>query len=702
MKPPNPDKAATRTTAVGAARRTPRAHCAGPIIPGMRGAIAYGGDYNPEQWPESWWPEDVRLMREAGVNLLTVGVFSWARLQPTEEVYDFDWLDRLLDLLAANEMKVCLATATASPPPWLSHRHPAALPMTADGITLQVGSRQHYSPSSPAYRRFATELVVRLARRYGRHPALAAWHINNEYACHVPECHNADSTRAFRRWLRTKYGTLAALNAAWGTAFWSQAYGDWEEIFTPRRSPYHKNPAQCLDFRRFTNEAYLALHCAELKILRRETPAVPVTTNFMGFFKPLDYFQWARYVDFVSWDSYPDPLDEVAARRQAAAGHDLMRSLRPDRPFVLMEQATSAVNWRPVNRPKRPGLMRLGSLQALARGGDGAMFFQWRASRAGTEKYHSAILQHAPTEDSRVFREVKDLGRELGGLSQVGSSVVRNRVAIAMSWEAWWALELEPKPGSIDYAEALQRFHGWFYDRNIGVDFVRPGDDLTAYAVVVAPALYLLRERDAANLERYVHRGGQLVVTYFSGIVDENEQVVPDRYPAFLRRVLGLWVEEWVPYSTEQANRVRFGKSGRSHAATHWCEVVHPEGAQVLATFGRDYFAGGPAVTRNSFGAGSACYLATRLDEAGLDHLLRIMVTAAGLRSPINAPRGVEVTVREGRTHRYVFLLNHNDRPATVNLGNLRGHDLLRNRPVGARLRIGALDATVLEAPHTR
>jgi len=640
--------------------------------------LLYGGDYNPEQWPESVWLEDVRLMRAAGVNLVSVGIFSWARLQPAEKRWNFGWLDRVLDLLAQHGISACLATATASPPPWLSKKYPEVLPVTADGVTLQAGSRQQYSPSSRVYRKFAAALVHRIARRYRRHPALAAWHINNEYACHMPECHGADSTLAFRGWLRAKYRTLAALNAAWGTAFWSQAYGEWDEILTPRRAPYHSNPTQCLDFKRFTNDAFLGLYRMEAAILRAATPDIPLTTNFMGFFKPLDYRAWAPEIDFVAWDSYPDPADEKAARHAGAVGHDLMRSLKPDRPFVLMEQAASAVNWRPVNLPKRPGLMRLQSLQTLARGGDGVMFFQWRASRAGAEKFHSGILQHGPVAPSRVFAEVRALGAELERLAPVAGSLVHNRVAIAFDWHAWWAVELESKPGRIDYAAGAQALHRWFYERNIGVDFVHPGGSLAAYDLVVAPALYLLPAKSAANLTSFVARGGTLLATYFSGIVDEHEHIVPGGYPAHLREVLGLWVEEWAPYPEGRRNGVRFG--GRRVGCDHWCDLLHLEGAKALATYTGDFFAGRPAVTRHAHGRGAAYYLGTRLEAAGLDLLLARVAREARVQPVLRAPAGVEATLRQSRRDQFLFLLNHGDRPARVSLGGLRGRDLLTGR----------------------
>lgn len=665
--------------------------------PRLPSKLYYGGDYNPEQWPESIWQEDIRLMREVGVNIVSLGIFSWAKLQPSEKRFNFGWLDRIMDLLAANGISVCLATATASPPPWLSRKYPDVLPVTADGVVLQVGSRQQYSPSSRVYKKFAAALVRKLAARYRKHPALVSWHINNEYACHLQECHGEDSTVAFRNWLRARYKTLDALNEAWGTAFWSQAYGDWKEIFTPRRAPYHCNPTQCLDFKRFINDAFLSLYRMEAAILRTATPQIPITTNFMGFFKPLDYRDWAGVVDYVAWDSYPDPVDEKAARHAGAVGHDLMRSLKPDRPFVLMEQATSAVNWRPTNLPKRPGLMRLGSLQTLARGGDGVMFFQWRASKAGAEKFHSAFLQHVPHDRSRVFAEVKTLGFELGKLAIVAGSVVKNKVAIAFDWQAWWAVETESKPGRIDYAGWAQTLHRWFYEKNIGVDFVHPGADLAQYDLVLVPSLYLLTSPDADNLTHFVVRGGTLLATYFTGIVDQNEHIVLGGYPALLRKALGLWVEEWCPYPDGRTNGLGFAGDRKKYACDHWCDLLHLEGATALADYTGDFFVGRPAITRHVHGKGCAYYLGTRPDAAGLDRLLSRVGREANIQPILKTPPGVEATLRESAEGRFLFLLNHTDRTTKISLNGQRGRDLISGKKIVRTTTLPPLAAAVIQ-----
>ena len=353
--------------------------------------VLYGGDYNPEQWPEEVWEEDVRLMREAGVNIVTVGVFSWALLEPRPGEYVFDWLDRLLELLHANGIHADLATATASPPPWLAKLDPESLPVTREGVRLWPGSRQHYCPSSVTYADAARALVEQLAARYGKHPAVALWHVNNEYGCHVPACYCDQCAAHFRHWLQERYGSLDAFNEAWGTAFWSQRYGDWDEIQPPRAAPAFRNPSQEIDWQRFCSDALLELFLMERAVLERDAPGTPITTNFMSFFKPVDYWKWARHVDLVADDEYPDPAEPSSAV-DFSASCDLMRSLGSRAGWVLMEQAVSAVNWLTPNVPKHPGKMRLGSYQALARGAEGILFFQWRASQFGAEQFVSAMV----------------------------------------------------------------------------------------------------------------------------------------------------------------------------------------------------------------------------------------------------------------------------------------------------------------------
>jgi len=651
----------------------------------------YGGDYNPDQWPESVWADDMRLMRMAGVNMASIAIFSWAKLQPTETTYDFEWLDRLMDLMHENGIQADLATATASPPAWMAKNYPESLAVDENGVPFGFGSRQHYNPNSPVYRKFAAELVRRLAERYKNHPALAMWHINNEYACHVQQDFSDITERKFRDWLKARYGTIEELNDRWGTAFWSQRYAEWDEVPLPKHTPTFPNPGQSLDFARFMDDCILELYLMEKEILNEVTPGVPVMTNFMGFFKPLDYWKWAPHLDVVTWDSYPDPHE--GRPYDAAMAHDLMRSLRGGQPFLLMEQVSGQVNWRQRNALKKPGVMRLWSYETVARGGDGILFFQWRQSRAGAEKWHSAMVTHTGDEHSRIYREVAQLGNELKKLDDVVGSRVEAQAAIVFDWENWWALELPSKPSSdVKYIEQIRNVYRALHEANIGVDFVKPTDDLSKYKLVAAPALYMVTAEAAANLEQYTKQGGTLLVTFFSGMVDENDRVHLGGYPAPLRKVLGLAVEEFDALAEGASNRIRATGAkpwlSGEWKAELWADVIRLEGAEPLAVFAEDFYAGGAAATVHAFGAGRAYYVGTFPEPAFMSALLRGVAAECGIAPAIEAPHGVEATVRAGENGRFTFLLNHSGAAAVVSLPEGRYTDLLTGASYGSSAKV--------------
>ena len=623
--------------------------------------LAYGGDYNPEQWPETTWREDVRLMREAGVNLVSVGIFSWALLQPEPGRFDFGWLDRVLDLLHDGGVRVDLATATASPPPWFSRAHPDSLPVTFDGRTLWPGGRQAYCPSSPDYRAAAARLVERLATRYVGHPALAMWHANNEYGCHVARCYCGVSAAAFRDWLRRRYGDLDALNEAWGTAFWSQSYAYWQEINPPRQAPNFVNPTQQLDFARFSSDELLACFRAEREILRRLTPHVPVTTNFMTpAFKPLDYFKWAAEQDVISTDHYLRPAEGDPDLDLALSG-DLTRGLARGAPWLLMEHSTSAVNWQQRNLAKRPGQLRRNSLAHIARGSDGALFFQWRASRRGAEKFHSGMVPHAG-EDSRVWREVVALGRDLARLAPVRGSRVVADVAMLWDYESWWAVELDSHPSAdVTYLDRVRAFHAALWRANVTVDIVHPGHEWSGYQLVLVPSLYLLSDATAEALERYVRMGGHAVVSYFSGIVDPDDAIRLGGYPGAFRGLLGVRVEELQPLAAGETVELDDGS-----VASVWSEDLRLDGAETVIS----HLDGRPAVTRHPYGDGVAWYVATRLDPAPL---LERVCAEAGVEPVLpGLTAGVEAVRRRGADGDFVFVINH-----TAGTVAVPGEDLL-------------------------
>ena len=615
--------------------------------------IWYGGDYNPEQWPESVWPDDVRLMRKAGVTLATVGVFSWARIQPAEGEFDFDWLDRVLDLLHGGGIKVCLATATASPPPWATAAYPAMLTQNREGATRWPGSRQHYAPTSPDYRRLAAELATAVVGRYKDHPAVTMWHVNNEFGCHLTYDYSDQAARAFRVWLRARYGDIDALNDAWGTWFWSQRYTDFEQIVPPRLAPYSVNPGGLLDFRRFSSDALLDLFRMEKKIIRDAGATQPVTTNFIGAWPTTDYWAFAAEVDVVSDDCYPDPRDPESFRH-AAFARDLMRSLKPGTPWILMEQAPNAVNWRPNNAPKAPGQMTALSMQAVARGADGILFFQWRQASAGAEKFHSAMLPHAGPE-TRTYREIATLGAELSTLD-LPAPGGEAKVAIVFDWHSWWAIDQPDHPAQFDYHAQAQGWHNAFHELNVQVDLVRPDGPFDGYALVVAPSLYLLRNADA--LLEFVAGGGRLLATAFTDVVDEHDRFLPGGFTTRLGPALGVQVVEFA--GSLPSDGRAFEWDGESHVTDVLAEELRLAGAEVLASFTPD---GAPALTRNPYGTGEAYYLATMTDRAGRLAVARHLVDRSGVRPVMpDLPKGVEAAARADT----VILINHTPRQVTL------------------------------------
>ncbi len=624
--------------------------------------IAYGGDYTPEQWPREVWDEDVRLMQEAGVDLVTVGIFSWALLETSEGVFDFGWLDDLLDLLHANGIRVDLGTPTASPPAWFFARHPDARVIDRDGTVMGFGARGMASHSSPAYRAAIVRIATELARRYGDHPAVVLWHVHNEYGVPVGEDYSEQSVQAWRGWLRERYGTLDALNAAWGTAFWGQHYGEWDHVGAPAAAPSVVNPAQRLDFHRFTDHQLLQCFIAERDAIRAHA-GQPITTNFMANQSwTTDMWAWAREVDVVADDHYlwaADPEGEIGL----AIAADLTRSVGGGAPWILMEHSTSAVNWQPRNVAKRPGEMARNSLTHVARGADAVLFFQWRASRSGAEKFHSAMLPHAGTS-SRVWREVVDLGGKLDRLDEITGSRVVADVAILWDFESFWAQDLEWRPSvDVTHAAQIRCFYEQLWRDNVTVDFALPGHDLSGYRLVIAPAQYLLSTADADNLNRYVESGGTLVVSFFSAIVDENDAVHEGGFAAPLEPALGVRVEEFLPLREGDSARLTWGGSEVSSRA--WQEDVVVTTAEVIARYADGPGEGGAAITRNRHGAGTGWYVSTRLEADGVRALLAEAYRDAGVEAP-DHPAGLEVVRRRGADADYLIAINHRDTSARL------------------------------------
>ncbi len=665
-------------------------------------ALAYGGDYNPDQWSEDTWQEDVRLMKQAGVNLVSLPVFSWPLIEKTPGAYDFGWLDRIIDLLWANGIKIDLATATATPPAWLIRQHPDVLPHNVDGIRLEFGSRQAYCPSSLTFREHALRLTEAMADRYGNHPALALWHISNEYGDHVPRCWCPKSAEHFRRWLEARYGDIDALNTAWGTSCWGQNYTSYSQIEPPRTSMGPINPTQQLDFERFSSDALLELFQAEIDVLRRVTPDIAVTTNFMSLFKELNYWDFAAVEDLVTDDAYPDPADP-RAHVPAALNYGLMRSLKGGQPWLLLEQAPSAVSWRDVNVPKAPGRMRIDSLQAIAHGSDGAMFFQWRRAKFGPEKYHSAMLGHRG-ESSRTFQETSALGAELKRLAPVRGTRVKARTAVVADWDSWWGSAAPDSLPSqrLDWLEQTRAWHGALYALGHTVDVAKALDLSDSYDLIVVPNLYIVTDEQAAALTTFVENGGHLVVGPFSGVVDPTEKVHDGGAPGPLRDLLGVEVDEWWPLPDGEERSITPTPDAdpslplRARVWTEWIEAA--PAAEVIARYEDGVLAGRAAIVRNRRGQGSAWYVSAALDDNSLESVLRRVLASAGLSARPSANRDVEIVTRTDGSTDYTFILNHGTTAASVTVP-ARAWNLLTDTEATGAIDLPGLGAAVLSHP---
>ncbi|ROP35151.1 beta-galactosidase [Saccharothrix texasensis] len=650
--------------------------------------IGYGGDYNPEQWPREVWDDDYAAFKLAGIDTVTVGVFAWAHLEPAEHAYDFSTLDAIVARAADEGMRIVPATPSGAMPPWLARKYPDACRVDFEGRRHVYGQRHNACPSSSDFRRAAVALAKRLALRYGDNPSVVAWHIGNEFggACWCSNC--AD---AFRGWLRERYGSLDRLNDAWNTTFWSHTFTEWTQIEPPNalsehwRGPDHTAfQGITLDYKRFMSDQLLQGFLAEKAAVREHSPDVPVTTNMMGLYQPVDYHRWAPHLDFASWDNYP-PEDRSSTRTAArmALAHRLMRGLRDGEPFWVMEQTPSVTASRDVNPVKRPGVLRLWSWQSVANGADAVLYFQLRQSRGACEKYHGAVLDHAGRTDTRLFREVAELGDEF---ARIGDALLGGRTparaALLVDWDSWWAVEMSDGPNrNVRYLDVLTAYHRALWQANVPLDVVPVTADLSGYDVVVAPLLHMVKGDLADRVTALVERGGAFVTTALSGRVDEDDNAFPADVPGPFASLLGLRVEETDAQQPDVANPVTL--FGAEYDARHVFEVVVPDDAEVLGAYGADFYAGTPAVTRAARGRGHAWYVATLLDDAGVAAVVRAALAEHGLIGPLGDVPDVEVTERvtpDGT--RYLFVLNHGEArtvPAPV-----AGTDLLSGRGFGA------------------
>jgi beta-galactosidase len=635
----------------------------------------HGADYNYEQWLDEpqVLTEDLRLMQLARCNIMSVGIFSWAMLEPQEESYDFSWLDKLMDDLANQGISAALATPSAAPPVWLSQKYPETRRVNAEGIRQPHKYRQNFCYTSPIYREKIVALNRQLAQRYGQHPALVLWHVSNEYGsthCHCDLCY-----AAFRTWLQDRYQNLDKLNHEWWSTFWSHRYTAWDQI-EPVNNAVH---GLMLDWQRFTSDQALDFFKAESAPLRELTPHMPLTTNFMKPDVGLNYWRFAEHVDIVSWDSYPQwhQTDEATTAMQTAFYHDMHRSYRQGQPFLLMESTPSVTNWQEVSRLKKPGMHTLSSLQAVAHGANSVQYFQWRQSRGGQEKFHGAVVNHLGSENTRTFRDVMMVGSILEKLSPITHTSIQAPVAIIYDFENEWVLNYAQLPRNVGetYQETCQSHYQSLWQHGTSIDIIHAEADLSAYRIVIAPMLYMLRPGVAERIEAFVLAGGIFVTTYLSGYVNESDLCFIGGYPPALRRTLGIYSEELDTLTDVQTgslaacadNGLQLQGQYQTH---HFAELVQMETAQILAEYSADFYKGYPALTVNSHGNGQAFYIAARTDARFLSDFYTAILKRAGVENdlPLVVPQDVSIQVRANDSQRFIFLMNFSDQEREVGL----------------------------------
>ncbi len=638
--------------------------------------LLHGADYNPEQWPRDIWREDMRLMKKAGINVVSIGIFSWSHLEPADGVYDFTWLDEIAAQLKESGISVILATPSGARPPWLAHQHPEVLRVEPNGIRNLYGLRHNHCPTSPVYRRKTAEINRQLARRYGPDDNVILWHVSNEYSgeCHCPLCQ-----AAFQQWLMDRYGTLDRLNDAWYCAFWSHRYTAWEEIQPPAERGESRLHGLTLAWRRFVSHQTTGFLRAEIAALREHDARTPVTTNLMGFYPGINYFELAEALDIASNDNYPawhsGPAPELPLAASVGGIHDLTRSLKGGQPFLLMECTPSSVNWMEVNTLKRPGMHRLAALQAVAHGADSVQYFQWRKSRGASEKFHGAVVDHCGHEDTRVFREVSEVGSLLSQLSAIAGTRVPAEAAVLYDWENRWAIDdfRGFRNDRKNYLDEVRQYHRALWARSVSCDCINAAADFSRYKLLVAPMLYLLQPGVPERLAAFVRKGGCLVTSALTGTVDQDDLVFPGGAPGPLRELLGFWVEETDALPDGESAGIipepGHDLPGGPLAAREICERLRIDTAEPIARYGSQFYAGEPCITVNAYGQGRAYHVACRAGDALIDGLLAKIIaeTGAARAWPLPLPHGVNAQRRRNPEAEYVFLLNFNDQPVAIN-----------------------------------
>ena len=631
--------------------------------------IIHGGDYNPDQWidtPEIW-DEDMRLMNLAHVNSATVGIFSWAMLEPEEGVYNFEWLDKLLDKLHENGKDVILATPSGARPVWLAQKYPEVLRVEESGIRNEYGVRHNHCLTSPVYREKVRNINRLLAERYKDHPAVKMWHISNEYC---GECHCELCQEAFREWLKKEYhNSLDELNFKWWNGFWSHQVTDWSQINSPKFRGENHVSAMKLAWRRFVTDSHISFFENEIAPLKEITPNIPITTNFMKMYDGIDYQKFAKHLDLVSWDNYPawDKGNNLNEAMDTAFVHDAFRTMGGGKPFFMMESTPSLVNWHDVNKLPRPHRQELSSIQAVAHGADSVQYFQWRKSRGGHEKFHGAVVDHCGHENTRVFKEVSHLGEILEKLSDVVGEKCKSKIAVICDWENGWAVKSFCGYNNLerDYYHECTKWYAPFWKKGISVDIISMEEDFTKYDIVIAPFLYMLKDGTLERIESYVKNGGNFVATYLSGIVDKDDLCYLGGFPGDkLKDVFGIWVEETDSLPEGMKNTVSF--NGNEYDAINFCDILHANSAKILGEYKDDFYADSPAVTENTYGDGKAYYVAFANQGDFFDDFCSQLIEKHNIIADTNIKAESGISIR--KRGNVIFVMNFADSKKTVKL----------------------------------
>lgn len=621
----------------------------------------YGGDYNPEQWPEDTWANDIQVFKQAHLNSATINVFSWALLEQREGEYDFSKLDKIVKELSDANFDIVLATATAAMPAWMFKKYPDVARVDYQGRRHVFGQRHNFCSNSKNYQVLASKLVKKIVSRYYKNPHIKVWHVNNEYGgnCYCDNCQNT-----FRDWLKYKYKNLETLNKAWNMNVWGHRIYDWDEIVVPNElgdawgaeGTETIVSALSLDYLRFQSESLLKLFKMEKAIIKKYDPVALVTTNFHALpNKLLDYQKWAKEQDIISYDSYPS---YNMPTYQSAFLYDLMRSLK-HQPFMLMESTPAQVNWQPYSPLKRPGQMAATELQAVAHGADTVQFFQLKQAIGGSEKFHSAVISHSQRTDTRVFKEVTELGEKL---EKTGSTILgsktKAKVGIVFDWNNFWSYEyIDGITQDLDYVESILDYYKQFYKRNIPTDIISVDDDFSQYDLVVAPVLYMIKSGLAEKIDQYVKKGGNFVASYLSGIVNENDSVYLGGYPGPLKDVLGIWVEE--SDAVIPGQKITVSLDSNNYQANLICDLLHLEGAHALGNYNSEFYKETPAVSENKWGKGTSWYIGTQLDEAGLSKIFDHLISIVNIKSLVETKTDLEITKRVTKSGKELyFVLN--------------------------------------------